>query len=662
MALLSHSPNIVYRRAYGQGSGTLTSMVSMTRLHLPSLLFLPLAAAACGGGDLVLPDQGQAAKVTGISGDQQTGTILAPAAESLVVRVVDRFNNPVPGVAVSWSAQGGGDVSPASVVTGTDGRAATERTLGAQVGNYGTTAVATPLPESVVTFTTTAVAAKLGFQTQPGPTATSGAPLDPQPVLQLQDPTGSPLARPGVPVTVQIASGDGSLQGTTSRESDASGLVAFTDLAIVGGPGARTLIFAAAGYASAISTPVSLGVGAPASVAISGGDGQSVTAGAAVPVAPAVIVRDAAGTPLAGIPVTFAVNSGGGSVTGADATTGVNGVATAGGWTLGGAAGTNTLKATVGAENVTGNPVTFTATGTPGDASPSKSSVSISPQVIAASTGSSISVVTVVVRDGAGNPITGQAVALSATGGGVSFTQPGVTDGAGSTTGRFSATASGDHTITAVTGGVTLGTKTVTVTAGPAEPSRSTASVPNGTAGVETVATVRLQDGFGNPVTGAKDQIAMTIIGANAGANVKIDDAGNGAYAAKYTPVSLGTDQLDLRVAGQPIPGSPFTSSVAAGPADPERTTATVPDGVFATPLEILVQVADAGGNPLGRGGDVVVVSPPGITPITAEDRGDGTYRAVWTPFVVGTVKVAITLNGTAIHSSPFNTHIRFFR
>ncbi|MGH3378227.1 MAG: Ig-like domain-containing protein [Actinoallomurus sp.] len=637
-------------------------MVSMTRLHLPSLLFLPLAAAACGGGDLVLPDQGQAAKVTGISGDQQTGTILAPAAESLVVRVVDRFNNPVPGVAVSWSAQGGGDVSPASVVTGTDGRAATERTLGAQVGNYGTTAVATPLPESVVTFTTTAVAAKLGFQTQPGPTATSGAPLDPQPVLQLQDPTGSPLARPGVPVTVQIASGDGSLQGTTSRESDASGLVAFTDLAIVGGPGARTLIFAAAGYASAISTPVSLGVGAPASVAISGGDGQSVTAGAAVPVAPAVIVRDAAGTPLAGIPVTFAVNSGGGSVTGADATTGVNGVATAGGWTLGGAAGTNTLKATVGAENVTGNPVTFTATGTPGDASPSKSSVSISPQVIAASTGSSISVVTVVVRDGAGNPITGQAVALSATGGGVSFTQPGVTDGAGSTTGRFSATASGDHTITAVTGGVTLGTKTVTVTAGPAEPSRSTASVPNGTAGVETVATVRLQDGFGNPVTGAKDQIAMTIIGANAGANVKIDDAGNGAYAAKYTPVSLGTDQLDLRVAGQPIPGSPFTSSVAAGPADPERTTATVPDGVFATPLEILVQVADAGGNPLGRGGDVVVVSPPGITPITAEDRGDGTYRAVWTPFVVGTVKVAITLNGTAIHSSPFNTHIRFFR
>jgi adhesin/invasin len=637
-------------------------MVSMIRPHLPILLLLLFTAAACGGDNLVLPDEGQPAKVSAISGDQQTGTILAPVADSLVVRVVDRFNNPVPGVAVSWSAQGGGDVSPASVVTGTDGRAATERTLGEQVGNYGTTAVATPLPESVVTFTTTAVAAKLGFQTQPGPIATSGAPLDPQPVLQLQDPSGAPLARAGVSVTVQIASGDGSLQGTTSRESDATGLVAFTDLTVVGGPGARTLIFAAAGYASAISTPVSLGVGAPAAVAISAGDGQSVTAGAAVPVPPAVIVRDAGGTPLAGIPVTFAVNSGGGSVTGANATTRVDGVATVGGWTLGGAAGTNTLKATVGAENVTGNPITFTATGTPGDASPTKSSVSVSPQVIAASTGSSSSVVTVVVRDGGGNPIAGQAVALSATGGGLSLTQPAVTDGAGTTTGRFSATSSGDHTITAVTGGVTLGTKTVTVTAGPAELSRASATVPGGAAGAETVVTVRLQDGFGNPVGGAADQIAMTIGGANAGARVEIVDAGNGAYAAKYTPVTVGTDQVDLRVAGQPIPGSPFTSTVAAGAADPDRTTATVPDGVFATPLEILVQVADAQGNPLGRGGDVVVVSPPGSSSITAEDRGDGTYRAVWTPFVVGTAKVAITLNGTAIHGSPFTTHIRFFR
>jgi len=383
----------------------------MSRLRILLAASLSIAPAACGGGDLVLPNEGQASKLNPLSGDGQTGTILAPAAESLVVQVVDRFGNPVGGVSVSWSAQGGGDVSPASVVTGADGKAATQRILGSQVGSYGTTAVATPLPDDAVSFTTTAVAARLAFETEPGATASSGRPFDPQPVLRLQDPSGAPLSRAGVSVTVQIASGDGTLQGTTRRESDGDGRVTFTDLAIVGAPGARTLIFAAEGYASATSTPVSLGVGAPASVAASAGGGQSATVGTAVATPPAVIVRDAGGTPVVGVPVTFAVASGGGSVADAQATTGADGVATAGRWTLGDAAGQNTLTATIGADNVSGNPVTFTATGTPGSASAAKSSVGVAPATILASSGTSISVITVVVRDAGGNPIAGQNVA-----------------------------------------------------------------------------------------------------------------------------------------------------------------------------------------------------------------------------------------------------------
>lgn len=635
----------------------------MERLRILLVATIWLAPAACGGGDLVLPNEGLASKLTRVSGDAQTGTILAPAAESLVVQVVDRFGNPVAGVSVSWSAQGGGDVSPASVLTGPDGHAATQRILGAQVGSYGTTAVATPLPADAITFTTTAVAARLAFETEPGATASSGQPIDPQPVLRLEDPSGAPLARAGVSVTAQIASGDGTLQGTTRRESDGDGRVTFTDLAIVGGPGARTLIFAAEGYASAISTPVSLGVGAPASVAGTAGDGQSATVGTAVATPPAVVVRDAGGTPVAGVAVTFAIASGGGSVSGGSASTGADGVATVGRWTLGDAAGANTLTATVGAENVSGNPVTFTATGTPGSASAARSSVGVAPATIPASSGTSTSVVTVVVRDAAGNPIAGQNVALSATGAGVALTQPGATDATGSTTAQFSATAAGDHVITAVASGVTLGAKTVTVTAGPAVPDRSTADVPAGAAGIETVVTVRLQDGFGNPVTGAGAQVAMTVGGANSGAKVSVDEAGGGAYLARYTPTKVGSDQLDLRVGGQPIPGSPFTSSVAAGPADPAHTTADVPsDGIFAQPIDILVQAADAFGNPLGRGGDVVVVAPEGSFPITATDQGDGTYRATWQPFTLGTVNVTITINGNGIHQSPFHVRIRFFQ
>jgi hypothetical protein len=79
--------------------------------------------------------------------------------------------------------------------------------------------------------------------------------------------------------------------------------------------------------------------------------------GAAVAEPPSVIVSDQNSKPMAGVHVTFAVISGGGSVTGAVVTTDVNGVATVGGWTLGASEGLNTLTATAG----TLPPVTFTA-------------------------------------------------------------------------------------------------------------------------------------------------------------------------------------------------------------------------------------------------------------------------------------------------------------
>jgi photosystem II stability/assembly factor-like uncharacterized protein len=96
-------------------------------------------------------------------------------------------------------------------------------------------------------------------------------------------------------------------------------------------------------------------------IAASSGEGQSAPVGAPVPVAPAVIVRDDQANPVPGVGVRFAVASGGGSLTGATQTTGSDGVATVGGWTLGAAPGTNTL--TAAASWVTGSPVTFSATG-----------------------------------------------------------------------------------------------------------------------------------------------------------------------------------------------------------------------------------------------------------------------------------------------------------
>jgi hypothetical protein len=70
--------------------------------------------------------------------------------------------------------------------------------------------------------------------------------------------------------------------------------------------------------------------------------------GAPVTELPSVLVGDVNGAPLAGATVTFTVTSGGGTVTGASATSNSSGIATVGGWTLGTGAGANTLSAVTG--------------------------------------------------------------------------------------------------------------------------------------------------------------------------------------------------------------------------------------------------------------------------------------------------------------------------
>lgn len=76
------------------------------------------------------------------------------------------------------------------------------------------------------------------------------------------------------------------------------------------------------------------------------GDNQTAQVGTAVPNPPAVIVRDKNGNPFAGTSVTFAVQSGGGTITKGTVVTGADGIATVGSWTLGPTAGVNTLQAT----------------------------------------------------------------------------------------------------------------------------------------------------------------------------------------------------------------------------------------------------------------------------------------------------------------------------
>jgi filamin/ABP280 repeat protein len=198
-------------------------------------------------------------------GDRQRGEVATVLPESLAVRAVDRFGNGVPRVEVAWEAKGGGDVSPGSVTTGADGRAATARTLGERPGSFATEASAEGL--APIAFSATGIAApqpQLVLVTQPSSEAAAGVALAQQPELQLQDPSGAPLPRKDVKVTVQIADGDGSLGGRTVAKSDDNGRVSFTDLALRGETGSRTLIFAAEGFTPVTSAAITVSPGPPA--------------------------------------------------------------------------------------------------------------------------------------------------------------------------------------------------------------------------------------------------------------------------------------------------------------------------------------------------------------------------------------------------------------
>lgn len=88
--------------------------------------------------------------------------------------------------------------------------------------------------------------------------------------------------------------------------------------------------------------PVAANISANSSVGFTAPPGTQVTE------LPSVILSDAKGSPVAGAVVTFTVTSGGGTVTGATATSNASGIATVGSWTLGAAAGANTLSAQTG--------------------------------------------------------------------------------------------------------------------------------------------------------------------------------------------------------------------------------------------------------------------------------------------------------------------------
>lgn len=202
-----------------------------------------------------------------------------------------------------------------------------------------------------------------------GQSATVGTAVSVRPAVKVTDKNNAVVA--AATVTFAVAGGGGSITGATAV-TGADGVATVGSWTLGSTAGSNSLTASSVGTIGSPLTFTATATAVPVATAMTkqAGDAQTGVVSSAVAVAPAVKLVDASGNPVAGVAVTFAVATGGGSVTGASATTNALGIATVGSWTLGATAGANTLTATATGSGITGNPATFTATGTASAFSP----------------------------------------------------------------------------------------------------------------------------------------------------------------------------------------------------------------------------------------------------------------------------------------------------
>ena len=410
---------------------------------------------------------GPAAQIAAAAGDGQTAAHGTQVSVPPAVRVTDQYGNPASGITVTFSvASGGGSITGTTASPDGNGIATVGSwTLGPTPGPNTLTATAQGLSGSPVTFTATATvgaAAHLTLHAGDGQTAAVGTTVPIAPAMRVTDAAGFPVA--GVRPTITMVQGTSAVATGPALISNAEGISAVAFWTMGSAPGTYIIRAVVAGVPDTVFFTATAVAGPAGTVTIHAGNNQTRSANTAVPILPAVAVRDAFNNPVPGVTVDFAVTAGGGTISGTPATTDAQGVATLGSWVLGPTAGQNALSATVSGAGS----VTFTATALAQRAAVTTTRITFSPHEIVASTGEQTAIVTITARDSFNVPVPGATVILEATGSGNALTQPAtVTDANGVTTATFSSTVAEYKNVRANIDGVITWYGTLRVIGGP---------------------------------------------------------------------------------------------------------------------------------------------------------------------------------------------------
>jgi protocatechuate 3,4-dioxygenase beta subunit len=568
-------------------------------------------------------------------------------SSTVTVTATDANGNPISGATVVLAATGSGNTltqpsgttNASGVATGTlSSTVAESKTVSATINGTAVTQTAS------VSVTVGAVS---GAQSTVGasPTSLTAGSGSATITVTVKDASGNPISGATV---VLSATGSGNTLTQPSGTTNASGVATGTFSST--GAGAKTVSATASGTAITQSASITV-VPGPVSAA------QSTVAAAPTSIAMGtgtatitVTARDANGNPISGATVVLAATGGGNTLTQPSASTNASGVAT-------GTLSSIVPEAKSVSATINGTAVTQTATVnvTIGPPSAVLSTVAASPTSLAAGSGSAT--ITVTVRDASGNPISGAAVVLAATGSGNTLTQPtGPTDGAGVATGALSSTVAQAKTVSATANGVAITqTAAVTVNPGPVSAAQSTVAASPASlivgSGSATI-TVTAKDANGNPISGATVVLAATGSGntlTQPSGTTNASGVATGSLSstvAETKTVSATIDGTEITqtatITVNPAPVSASQSSVAAAPASLTAGSGSA---------TITVTVRDASGNPI-RGATVVLAATGSgntLTQPSGTSDASGVATGTLSSTAAGSKTVSATANGTAI-------------
>ena len=180
---------------------------------------------------------------------------------------------------------------------------------------------------------------------------TAGTVLTTPPTFVVKDQNGNAMG--GVSVTITVTAGGGTLTNAPTTTNDGPTPVGSWRLGNIAG--VNTITVTAAGLTPLVIT-VTGKAGPPVAVTFTSGGNQSAAAGTSVATNPVAQVRDQFGNGVAGVPVTFSVAEGEGSLpTSAPVTTDASGNAGSPQWTLGKSDVPQSLRASAGTFSTTTN-------------------------------------------------------------------------------------------------------------------------------------------------------------------------------------------------------------------------------------------------------------------------------------------------------------------